>query len=131
MIDVGQLFGRGTAFPPHINEEGRINWSVGDQNIRESIRIILLTEPGERVMLPDFGAGLKRFLYQPNTVTTHRLIEEAIVQSLDQWEPRIEVDSVDVEIDESDSRSALVTIRYTLIANQATDKVQLRIQLAS
>jgi phage baseplate assembly protein W len=131
MIDVGRLFGRGTAFPFHINEEGRLGWSVGAQNIRESIQIILLTEPGERVMLPDFGAGLKRFLFQPNTVTTHRLIEEAIIQALDEWEPRVEVDAVEVQADEDDPRSALVTIRYTLIANQVGDQLQLRIQLAS
>ena len=131
MIDVGRLFGRGTAFPPYIDEGGRISWSAGAQNIRESIRVILLTEPGERLMLPDFGAGLKRFLFQPNTVTTHRLIEEVILQALDQWEPRIEVDSVEVEADDDDPTSALVTIRYTLIANQANDQLQLRIQLAS
>ncbi len=131
MIDVGHLFGRGTAFPLHINEEGRLGWSAGAQNIRESIRIILLTEPGERVMLPDFGTGLKKFLFQPNTVTTHRLIEEEVLQALDQWEPRIEVDAVEVQADKDNPRSVLITIRYTLIANQTGDHLQLRIQLAS
>lgn len=131
MVDVGKVFGRGIAFSTNIGEEGRVPWSEGAENIRESIRIILLTEPGERVMLPDFGAGVKRFLFQPNTVATRRLIEETIIQSLDQWEQRIEVDSVSVEEDVKDPQSALVTIRYNLIANQAGDQLQLRINLGA
>lgn len=130
MTDAGRLFGRGLAFPLHINEQGRFGWSAGPANIRQSIQIVLLTEPGERVMLPDFGTGLKRFLFKPNTVTTHRLIEESIRQALDQWEPRIEVEDVTVDADTEDPGAALVTLRYKLISNQAGDQLQLRIQLA-
>jgi hypothetical protein len=53
MIDEGQLFGRGVAFPPHINPEGRVAWSTGEQNVREAIRILLMTRPGERLFIPD------------------------------------------------------------------------------
>jgi len=130
MNDTGKIFGRGIDFPPHIGPDGRLSWSEGDQNIQDSIQIILLTELGERVMLPDFGAGLKRFLFEANTVVTHRRIEEEIIQSLDQWEPRIEVNSVDVKADDKDPQAARVTIRYTLIANQASDQLHLRIQLS-
>ena len=129
MIDVGKLFGRGIALPPKIGEDGRMAWSAGDQNIQESIQIILLTESRERVMLPDFGAGLKRFLFEPNTVATHRLIEEEILQSLKLWEPRIEVDTVNIRADDKDLQAAIVTIRYTLVANQASEQMQLRIRL--
>ncbi|MCK7496568.1 MAG: GPW/gp25 family protein [Comamonadaceae bacterium] len=66
-------------------------------------------------MLPAFGAGLRRFLFEPNTVTTHRRIEEAVVQSLDRWERRIQVGEVRVEADPQDVRAALVTVRYTLV----------------
>lgn len=131
MIDVGQLFGRSIAFPPQLDKENRILWSEGVENIRDSIRIILSTEPGERLMLPEFGAGLKRFLFEPNTTTTHRLIEENILQSLDLWEPRIAVDTVEVTADEQDVQSVWVLIRYALIVNQANDQLQLRVQLAS
>lgn len=130
MSDIGRLFGRSMGFPPQVGGDGRISWSEGEQNIQESIRIILLTSPGERVMMPDFGAGLKRFWFQPNTVTTHRLIMEEITQSLNQWEPRIEVDSVDIEEDDKDPMAANVTIQYTLVANQVSDQLRFSIRLS-
>jgi phage baseplate assembly protein W len=129
MSSSGQLFGKSMAFPPQLNGESRMAWSEGPDNIRESIRIILSTEPGERLMLPAFGAGLRRFLFEPNTVTTHRRIEEAVVQSLDRWEHRIKLDEVLVQADPEDAQAALATIRYTLVANQVSDQLLLRVQL--
>ena len=131
MIDAGKIFGRGMQFPPALNSENRMAWSVGADNIRESIRIILSTEPGERLMLPNFGAGLKRFLFEPNTVTTHRLMEERISKSLETWEPRIKLDAIDVVADEEDAQAVWVMIRYTLVANKTGDQLQFRVQLAS
>lgn len=131
MSDAARLFGQGLGFPPRLDAASRIAWSAGPDNIRESIRIILTTEPGERLMLPAFGAGLRRFLFEPNTVTTHRRIEEAVVQSLDRWERRIKLSEVRVEDDPQDTRAALVTVRYTLVSNRAGDQVQLRVQLGA
>lgn len=129
-IDEGKLFGRGISFPPRVGAEGRVSWSRGAQNIRECIRVILLTEPGERVMLREFGGGLKRFLFAPNVVSTHRLIEEAITRALGRWEPRIRLDEVRVEAAEDDEKAAIVTIHYSLVANRAEEQMRLRLQLA-
>lgn len=131
MIDPGAIFGRSMAFPPRLNGERRLAWSAAADNIRESIQIILTTEPGERVMLPEFGAGLKRFLFEPNTVPTHRLMEEKIGQSLALWEPRINVEAIDILVDAEDARACWITIRYSLVVNQQRDQVQFRVQLAS
>jgi phage baseplate assembly protein W len=57
--------------------------------VRQKIRLILLTNPGGRVMLPDFGGGLMRFVFQRNTAPAHRLIQESVSQSLIRWEPRV------------------------------------------
>jgi len=129
-MDPGRIFGRSISFPPALNSESRMAWSEGADNIRESIRIILSTEPGERLMLPNFGTGLKSFLFEPNTVTTHRLIEEKISKSLEMWEPRIKLDSIDVIADEEDAQAVWVMIRYTLVANKRGDQLQFRVQLA-
>ncbi len=130
MIDTGQVFGRSIGFPPRIGVNGQVAWSEGAQNIRESIQIILLTEAGERLMLGDFGGGLKQFLYEPNTVETRRLIEERIIQALERWEPRIRLDSVSVEADREDPQAAIATIAYKLIATQHSEGVSLKIKLA-
>lgn len=129
-MNEARIFGQGFAFPPRLGPDGRVALSVGPENIREAIRIILLTEPGERILLPDFGAGLARFLFQPNTVATHRLIEERIVRALALWEPRIRLESVTVEADAADVQSAAVTIRYALIATGSSDRIDLSVRLA-
>lgn len=128
-MDEGKIFGRGIAFPPRIGEYGRMAWSEGPQNIRESIKIILLTELGERLKLPEFGGGLRPFLFEPNTVSTHRLIQEEITQALGRWEPRISVDSVTVEPDPENNQAAIATINYQLVANQVSEQVSLSVNL--
>lgn len=129
MLDEGKLFGRGINFPPKITPNGRWAWSSGADNIRQSIQIILQTEPLERLMLPGFGCGLKKMLFQPNTVETHSLIEELIVRALERWERRIKVSSVDVMADPEEQNTAWITLRYKLVSNQSPDKMQLRVQL--
>ncbi len=121
--------GQGIGFPFDIGRDGRIGWSSGPENIRESIRIILLTEPGERLFLPDFGAGLRSFLFQPNNLSTHRIIREQITQALIRWEPRIQLDTVTVAHDPDDPQGAIATIRYSLVATQARDKMVLSLKL--
>lgn len=129
MLDEGKLFGRGIHFPPRINANGRWAWSSGGENIRQSIQVILQTEFSERLMIPNFGCGLKNMLFQPNTVKTHSLMEEMITNALTRWERRIKVTSVEVMADPKDVNTAWVTLRYKLVANQASDQLQMRVQL--
>lgn len=123
------LLGRGIAFPPRIDAEGRLAYSDGAENVRESIRIILSTDRQERVMLPQFGGGLSRYLFEPNTPATHRLIQERITQALGRWEPRIEVEGVRVVADPDDPRAAVATVRYRLRATGVSDRTDIRLQL--
>lgn len=128
-IDEGRLFGRGVAFPPRIGPDGRMAFSEGAQNIREAIQIILLTELQERVMLPQFGGGLRGFLFQPNTVATHRLIEERVERALTRWEPRIRVDDVAARPVAGDPDAAVVTVQYRLVATGTSNNLSLTVQL--
>jgi hypothetical protein len=128
--DDAALLGRGISFPPRIDADGRIAYSAGADNVRESIRVILSTDRRERVMLPQFGGGLARYLFEPNTPATHRLIQERITQSLGRWEPRIELDGVRVASDPDDPRAAIATVRYRLRATGVADRTDLRLQLA-
>ena len=128
-MDAGKLYGRGIAFPPRVGADGRIAWSEGEANIRENIEIILRTEERERLNLPTFGGGLRRFLFEPNTVTTRFQIQDRITHALKQWEPRVIVSSVDVEEDPRDLQSAIATVHYQLVATSATSQVSLRVRL--
>lgn len=130
-MDKGRLFGRGISYPPRVGPDGRVVWSEGETNIRESIQIILLTEQNERLMLPDFGGGLGMFLFEPNAVATRRQIQERIVSALTRWEQRIVIQSVDVEGDPTDPQAAIATITYKLVATQAQERVSLNVTLGS
>ena len=131
MIDKGRLFGRGISFPPRVGADGRVVWSEGEENVREAIHLILLTEQGERMRLPEFGGGLGRFLFEPNTVTTRRLIEDRITKALAEWEPRIRIEAIDVEPDPDDLQAAIATIQYRLVATQARATLSVSVALSA
>jgi len=92
------LIGQGWAFPVVPDRVGqRLRYTAGPDNVRTAIWLILVTEPGERVMRPDFGCGLRRYLMQPNSVATRTLIQREVQTALDRWEPRITVQQVAVD----------------------------------
>ncbi|MCX7792277.1 MAG: GPW/gp25 family protein [Chloroflexaceae bacterium] len=129
-MDAGRIFGRGISFAPRVGPDGRVAWSEGEANVRECIRIILQTEPGERIERPDFGAGLGALLFEPNTSTTHERIRERIVRELSRWEPRIVVEQVRLMVDPDDPQAAIATIEYRLVATQARERLSMTVVLA-
>jgi phage baseplate assembly protein W len=89
--------GRGWPFPVEVDRaQPAIAWVEGQEKVRQAIRIVLETEPGERLMRPTFGAGLRRYLMEPNTVAVRALIQQDVEQALRTWEPRIELTAVEV-----------------------------------
>jgi uncharacterized protein len=131
VISDAQIFGCGVAFPPHLDATGQWAMSVGSQNVRESIQILLLTRLGERLMYPAYGSSLRSSLFAPNNAATRKTIEEAITTALRQWEPRITVDSIVVVQDPSCAQAAIATIQYRLVANQLPNQITLTLQLQS
>jgi phage baseplate assembly protein W len=90
----------GTGWPKPVYPDvrlGRIVFASAHEKVRQAIGIILETEPGERLMRPTFGCGLRRYLMKPNTTATRALIQLDVVRALTTWEPRIELQSVRVE----------------------------------
>ena len=122
-------FGKSLGFPPRVGPDGRMRWSEGEANVRESIAIILKTEAGERVQLADFGAGLGRYLFEPNNPATHVRIAAAIEDSLRSWEPRIALDDVTVAPDPVDATAAIATVAYRLVATGAAERTSVSIPL--
>lgn len=67
-----------------------------DRSIRDQIKVILLTHPGEMLLHPSFGAGLQAMLHEPNTLGTRRRIRDLVQKAVARWERRIMLDAVDV-----------------------------------
>jgi phage baseplate assembly protein W len=126
-MNESQWFGRGVGFPLRLTPEGRLAWSEGEGNVRESIRLILLTAQGERLRRPDFGAGLERFLFEPNVLGTWRQIEEVIRRQLARFEPRVQVETVRVVGDPNDPEAAIAELSFTLVATAQAGRMSLSI----
>jgi len=105
------LFGQGLALPLQAGEGGALALADGPEKVRQAIAIILDTEPGERLMLPGFGCGLRRFLMQPNSSATRAAMQREIESALKTWEPRIRLDGVLVS-PADDPSMVLVQIAY-------------------
>jgi phage baseplate assembly protein W len=131
MNEAGSVLGRSLSFPMRVGSDGRLVWSQDEDNIRESIVVILKTEPGERIAVTDFGAGLGRFLFEPNITATHARIEDAITSALTRWERRIEVESVDVVPEGSLRSAALATITYRLVATGGRERISVSVPIGA
>ena len=112
-LTVKRFLGKGWEFPivPSASTRG-LGYAQGPEKVRQSIGIILETEPGERIMRPDFGCGLRRYLMKPNTSATRASMQHDVERALTSWEPRIEVDQISVEAGE-DPALVLIHIHYT------------------
>lgn len=115
MTDHKGFMGRGFRFPFGVDPAtNRIAMSGAEDNIRESIRLILRTNIGERVMLPEFGTSAGDFLFADSSVERVSALESSVREALERWEPRIS----DIEVTASDnggSRSmAELNIRYAV-----------------
>jgi len=109
--------------------EGRMHWAADDESVREVMLNILLTRPGERLMRPDFGAGLLNFVHQPNNETTRNLIAGVVRKSLAQWEPRVLVDEVTVEPSTTNVAEVHITIFYKLLHTQTPSELSVTLNL--
>lgn len=107
------FYGQGIGFPVMLDPTGALRLSAGQANIEQSIRIILGTGYGERVMRPTFGCNLKSLVFAPSNQQTAALAKQYVLDGLQQWEPRIAVSSVTVTPSPSDSQ-LLIAISYAI-----------------
>ena len=104
--------GTGWSFPVRPDSaSGSLQYLGGADKVRQSIFLILETEPGERLMRPSFGSGLRRYLMKPNTTATRTAIQQDVQASLAAWEPRIRVQEVQVDAGD-DPALVLIQISY-------------------
>src|SRR5436309_1688559 len=109
---VGEDFlGKGWGFPVQADSQHRIRMTQSEENIQDSIWIILATAPGERVMRSDFGCGIHDLVFAVNdAATTGRIVVE-VRHSVIRWEPRIDVLDVTVKV-KGRGEVLLINIHY-------------------
>ena len=112
-MDDKAFLGRGWAYPVSVNATtGDISLVDHEEDIAQAVRLILETGRGERVMRPDFGAGLNEFVFEPINTTTRALIRHRVEEALVTWEPRIRVQAVEVTADQASLGRVDIAIEY-------------------
>lgn len=116
--DIPAFVGTGWSFPPEfLPVEHSTKLSDGREDIEESLRILLSTLPGERVMRPKYGCDLTPLLFEPLTTTLGSIMEDKVKTSLYYHEPRIEPISVRLTLAEAVEGRVLIEIDYRIRAN--------------
>lgn len=110
------FIGRGFSWPMNVDHTGSIKLTDGAADLDRSIRIVLLTAPGERVMRPQFGCRIWDLLFEPVTSNLLGLMAQAVRDALAQWEPRVEVEDVVPTPDPVESSLVRLHISYRVRA---------------
>ena len=119
-LDQGASFiGRGFSWPLQVDHAGSIKLTHGPEDIDRSIRLILLTAPGERLMRPQFGCRIWDLLFEPVTANLLGLISEAVRDALAQWEPRAVVEDVEPVQDEDVPSLVHIRITYRVVSTNS------------
>ncbi len=119
----------GWPFLPLPDAQGAIGWPDLEQSVRDSIRILLSTRPGEQLMRPDFGAGLDRMLHEPNVLATRRQIRDLVQDAITRWERRVLLDRVDVWEVADEPNHVRVEIAYRLARSGTPAAMNVTLQL--
>ena len=95
MLDI---LGSGLSFPLGVDHAGGLSLASGEADVEQAIGLILATAPGERSMRPEFGCAVHDLVFETIDAAAVGRIDSAVRAALERWEPRIEVQSVDVDL---------------------------------
>ena len=114
---IKSFLGTGWGFPPAFsNKTSDVDMLSDVDDIQSSLEILLTTRPGERVMRPDYGCNLDELVFEPLTTTFKTYIKDLISTAILYYEPRIEVNSIDLDDTGELEGRILIVIDYTVSA---------------
>lgn len=116
MSDLSDFVGRGISFPMRVDQSGAIATTTGGDDINASMRMVIMTAPGERVMRPQFGCRIWDLLFEPVNANTLGRMAEYVRDALSQWEPRAIVDDIVVTPASPDHSRVDIRIDYRIKA---------------
>lgn len=113
-----------------LSPRGGIEMVDGDASVRQAILLLISTVPGERVMRPEYGCLLHRLVFAPNDATTAGLAIYYVRRALEQWEPRIDILSLDATRNEWAPERLDVTLEYRVRASRRVDTLSVSLDLS-
>lgn len=124
------LPGQPTGFPllPVPDATGTLHWPSVDASVRQTIRAILMTRPGEWLLNRPRGVGLADYLHLPNSADTRRRLREAIQREVTLLETRIKLDALELEPAGARGEEIAITLRYRIKRSGVADAVSVTIR---
>lgn len=114
---VSAFLGVGVKWPVQVDKmTGKFMTSSYEDNIQESVRIILMTRKGERIMRPEFGCGIYQYAFGTMDYTSFSRMQKEVEDALHAWEPRITDIEVQVSPDEKEEGRLNIAISYVVRA---------------
>jgi hypothetical protein len=111
---MNDIVGSRIVFPFRLGDRNQIGLVTDDLAIRQSIYVIINTVPGERVMRPDFGCEIHSLIFWPANHQTAAIAERYVREALLRWEPRIDVQEVEVTAGTADRGELFIKVTYSL-----------------
>jgi phage baseplate assembly protein W len=109
-----EFIGRGWAFPLRTDATGGIALVMREREIEEAIRLVLGTAPGERPMRPEFGCRIHDYVFASADGATASAIAAEVREAIRRWEPRVDVDDVQVSFDARDPSVMYIDLKYSI-----------------
>ena len=117
------FLGVGWKFPLQVNGRGGVAISRFEQSIEESIYMILSTAKNERLMMPEFGAGIHDVVFAPNSPVMITSVVDGTRRALVAYEPRIDVLNIDAQTNENEKNLLIIRISYRVRANNTIENL--------
>ena len=118
-----EFIGTGWRFPIVPGPTGELGYSSADANVEHSLRVLLLTRVGERVMRGELGSRLGELVFRPGSAQNLRAIEREVESVIQRAEPRVEVLSVRAEADADDATHVTVALAYRVRRTNTRDSL--------
>ena len=117
------FLGSGWSFPPEFSRRGKVLVVSGEEDIRQSLLILLSTTPGERVMQPSFGCGLKSHVYDSINENTVTVLKDVIQRAILFFEPRVTVEAIVANSSDAYHGRLDFLIAYTIISTNTRHNI--------
>jgi hypothetical protein len=114
MAEENSFLGVGWSFPPQFDSRtGELEMSAGEEDIRESLKILLTTRIGERIIQPEYGCDLTDFIFESLNMTTKTYIRDLVETAILYYEPRIDLQQLDFEVNDNEG-IVLMHLHYVI-----------------